>query len=86
MGEPRRLGFDTATGKTAYALTEPGGLLDGIADITALQTAAAWHVLAAAMVEGGQLSGDEAASVLAHVTEALGAVLPIAARVIDDAT
>ncbi|MGV9876284.1 hypothetical protein ACWDUG_26845 [Streptomyces cellulosae] len=79
----RRLGYDAATGKAAYALTEPGGLLDAMADVTALETAAVWHALAGAMTDGPQLSADEANFVLARVVEALGEVLPIAVRAVD---
>ncbi|MFD5657060.1 hypothetical protein [Streptomyces hirsutus] len=79
----RRLGFDAVTGKTAYARTEPGGFLDAMADVAALETAAVWHALAGAMTDGPQLSADEANFVLARVVEALGEVLPIAVRAVD---
>ncbi|CAL9506596.1 hypothetical protein [Streptomyces sp. enrichment culture] len=55
-----------------------------MSDMAALETATVWHAMAEAMVEGDQLSGDEAAFVLARVVEALGEVLPIAARVVED--
>ncbi|MGW6293012.1 hypothetical protein [Streptomyces sp. NPDC055058] len=80
----RRLGYDAATGKTAYALTEPGGFLDAMADATALETAAIWFTLAEAMTDGPELSADEANFVLKRVVEVLGEVIPIAARAVDD--
>lgn len=80
----RRLGYDAATGKTAYAVTEPGGALDKACDVFALQSATVWHSLAAAMVDGPALSADEANFVLAQVVECLGEVLPIAVRVVED--
>ncbi|WP_406350967.1 hypothetical protein OHB56_40520 [Streptomyces sp. NBC_01635] len=79
----RRLGYDAATGKTAYARTEPGGFLDAMADVAALETATVWHTLAGAMTDGPQLSADEANFVLARVVEALGEVLPIAMRAVN---
>ncbi|MFE2689836.1 hypothetical protein [Streptomyces mirabilis] len=84
MRELRRLGFDAATGKTAFALTEPGGTLDKACDMFALESATVWHTLAAAMIEGQALSADEANFVLARVVESLGEVLPIAARSVAD--
>ncbi|WP_055627999.1 hypothetical protein [Streptomyces hirsutus] len=80
----RLLGYDAVTGKTAYARTEPGGFLDAMANMAALETAAVWHTLAGAMTDGPQLSADEANFVLARVVEALGEVLPIAVRAVDD--
>ncbi|MGW0628825.1 hypothetical protein [Streptomyces sp. NPDC002758] len=80
----RRLGYDAATGKQAYALTEPGSALDKAADIFSLEAAATWYALASAMVEGPALSGEEANFVLACVVEVLGEVLPIAARTVAD--
>ncbi|MFE5190311.1 hypothetical protein [Streptomyces sp. NPDC056628] len=80
----RPLGYDAVTGKTAYARTEPGGFLDAMADVTALETAAVWHTLAGTMIGGAQLSADEANFVLARVVEALGEVLPIAVRAVGD--
>ncbi|MFD4956727.1 hypothetical protein [Streptomyces sp. NPDC058451] len=63
----RRLGYDAATGKTVYAVTEPGGLLDTMADVSALETAAVWHSLAGAMTDGRALSADSANYVLASL-------------------
>jgi hypothetical protein len=80
MRELRRLGFDAATGKAAFALTEPGGALEKACDLFALESATVWHSLASAMIEGSALSADEATAVLARVVEALGEVLPIAVR------
>ncbi|MBX4176398.1 hypothetical protein [Streptomyces geysiriensis] len=80
----RRLGYDSVSGKTAYAFTAPGGLLEGMADMSVLETATVWHALAEAMTNGTQLDADEAHFVLARVVEALGEVIPIAARVVED--
>ncbi|MCX4400640.1 hypothetical protein OG840_02205 [Streptomyces sp. NBC_01764] len=80
MSALRRLGFDAATGKPAYVLPEPGGFLDTMADVAALEAATVWHSLAETMTEGPQLSAEEANFVLARVVEALGEILPVAAR------
>ncbi|MFF8934131.1 hypothetical protein ACF08O_05175 [Streptomyces paradoxus] len=79
----RRLGYDVATGKTEYALTRPGGTLDAMADMMALETAAVWYALVDAMTDGPQLDAEEASFVLARVVEALGEVLPIAVRAVN---
>jgi hypothetical protein len=71
-------------GKAAYAVTEPGGVLEKAADVFALESATAWHCLAAAMIGGPELSADEANFVLARVVESLGEVLPLAAQCIAD--
>ncbi|MFJ3564024.1 hypothetical protein ACWIGE_07845 [Streptomyces diastaticus] len=55
-----------------------------MSDMAALETATVWHAMAEAMVQGDQLSGDEAHFVLARVVESLGEVIPIAARVVED--
>ncbi|MER5911934.1 hypothetical protein ABT124_15855 [Streptomyces sp. NPDC001982] len=80
----RALGYDMATGKQAYAVTQPGSALDKACDVVALETATMWHSLTAAMIDGPELSADEANMVLARVLEALGEVLPIAARSVAD--
>ncbi|MGW9029777.1 hypothetical protein ACWGQ5_37830 [Streptomyces sp. NPDC055722] len=80
----RRLGYDAATGKQAYAVTEPGSALDKAADTFTLEAAATWYALASAMVEGPALSADEANFILARVVESLGEVLPLAAGALAD--
>ncbi len=83
MSDALRLeGYDAVTCRTAYALTEPGGFLDTVADVTALETAAVWHALTGVMSAGPHLSADEANFVLARVVEALSEVLPIAVRAV----
>ncbi|MGW0626962.1 hypothetical protein [Streptomyces sp. NPDC002758] len=84
MDRLRPLGHDAATGKQAYAVTEPGSALDKACDVVALETATMWHALTSAMIDGPELSADEANMILARVVEALGEVLPIAARSIAD--
>ncbi|WP_369196505.1 hypothetical protein [Streptomyces djakartensis] len=78
----RQLGHDAATGKTAYARTRPGGILEAMADMTALEAAAVWYALADAMTDGPPLEADEANFVLARVVEALGDLLPVAVRAV----
>lgn len=79
----RRLGFDSDSGKPAYAVPEPGGVLETLADVAALETATVWHALAEAMVDAPEeLTADEASFVLARVVECLGEVLPIAIRAV----
>jgi hypothetical protein len=85
MSDMRNLGYDALSGKRMYALTERGSALDRACDVAALESATVWHSLASAMVDGPQLSADECNFVLARVVEALGEVLPIAARSVDDA-
>ncbi|MFK0282570.1 hypothetical protein ACIQVL_19180 [Streptomyces sp. NPDC090499] len=84
MERLRPLGYDAGTRKPAYAVTEPGGALDKACDLFALESAATWYTLASAMVEGPALSADEANFILARVVEALGEVLPIAAKAVAD--
>jgi hypothetical protein len=84
MRELRRLGYDAGAGKPAYAVTEPGGALDKACDLFALESATVWHSLTAMMIEGPALSADEANFILARVVEALGEVLPIAAKTVAD--
>lgn len=86
MQELRRLGYDSATGKTAYVVPEPGGTLEHMADMFALESATVWQSLAAALVDGPTLTADEATFVLARVVEALGEVLPIAARNVENSS
>ncbi|MFF4147373.1 hypothetical protein [Streptomyces sp. NPDC001698] len=50
---------------------------------SALESAAVWHTLARTMVDGPDLSADEANYVLARVVEVLGDVLPLAAASVD---
>ncbi|MGP4088341.1 hypothetical protein [Streptomyces sp. KR55] len=81
----RPLGFDAVTGKRAYVLPEPGGVLDKAADMFALESATVWHSLAAAMVQSPEaLPADEANFILARVVESLGEVIPIAAQAIEN--
>ncbi|CAL9530755.1 hypothetical protein SUDANB176_04047 [Streptomyces sp. enrichment culture] len=85
MDEPRRLGFDSATGKMAYALTQPGSALDRACDLTALETATLWFSLADAMAQAPEpLSADEANFVLRHVVESLGEMIQMAVRAVGD--
>jgi hypothetical protein len=82
MSELRPLPWTTDDGRPCYAVTEPGGFLDTMANVAALETATVWHALAQAMTEGPQLSADEANFVLARLVEVLGDVLPIAVRAV----
>jgi hypothetical protein len=81
---PRRMPWNRADGKPCYAVTEPGGRLEALADVATLETATIWHKLAAALVEGPDLSADEANFALAMVVEVLGDVLPVAVRAVVD--
>ncbi|MEU5366644.1 hypothetical protein ABZ354_24770 [Streptomyces sp. NPDC005925] len=81
---PRPLGYDSATGKPAYVVVEPGGRLDMAADLFALESATVWHALASEMVLGPPLTADEANFVLACVVGHLGEVLPLAARAVEN--
>lgn len=57
----RSLGVDPATGKEAYAVTRPGGVLDAFADAYALKSAAALLAVVGAVLDAGNASDAELA-------------------------
>ncbi|MFI6358870.1 hypothetical protein ACIBJF_41160 [Streptomyces sp. NPDC050743] len=83
MSELRNLGYDAVTGKRAYALTEPGGLLDTMANVTALETASVLTALVGEVLEGGKASDAELAVFVPALFESLSEVVNVAARVLD---
>ncbi len=82
---PRRLGTDPLTGKTVFALTKPGSPLDRAADVAEVEAAVALHAVVETILEAGEAIGDaERAVFLEPMTAALGKVIAIAAKHLDD--
>lgn len=69
---PRSLGVDPATGKEAFAITRPGGLLEALADAHALRSAAALAAVVGAVLEAGKASDAELAAFVRPLHAALG--------------
>ncbi|WP_181804613.1 hypothetical protein [Streptomyces shenzhenensis] len=83
---PRLLGTDPLTGKTAFAVTEPGSPLDLVADTAAIEAAVALHAVVTTILEAGDALGDaERAVFLEPVTTALGSLIAVAAKHVDRA-
>lgn len=80
MEQPRCLGIDAATGKTAYALARPGGLLERMADAHALESAAVLVALVGAVLESGQATDAELAAFVPALYEALSEVVAMVTR------
>ncbi|MFJ9813865.1 hypothetical protein ACIRU3_01090 [Streptomyces sp. NPDC101151] len=68
---PRSLGVDPATGKEAFVVTRPGGLLESLADAHALETAAVLVALVGAVLEAGEASDIELAALVRPLHAAL---------------
>ncbi|PAZ17621.1 hypothetical protein CLM62_01550 [Streptomyces sp. SA15] len=67
----RSLGVDPATGKEAFAVTRPGGLLEGLADTQALKAAAVLVTVVGAVLEVGKASDAELAAFVPPLHAAL---------------
>ena len=67
----RSLGVDPATGKEAFAVTRPGGLLEGLADTQALKAAALLVTVVGAVLEAGNASDTELAAFVRPLHAAL---------------
>ena len=67
----RSVGVDPATGKEAFVLTRPGGVLEELADAHALKAAAVLVTVVGAVLEAGRSSDAELA---AFVTNKVGHV------------
>ncbi|MEV6989120.1 hypothetical protein AB0N87_07735 [Streptomyces sp. NPDC093228] len=82
---PRLLGTDPLTGKNVFVVTEPGSPLDRFADTAEVEAAAALHAVVTTILEAGEAIGDaERAVFLEPVTTALGNVIAVAAKLIDN--
>ncbi|MEU1709867.1 hypothetical protein ABZ478_31615 [Streptomyces sp. NPDC005706] len=83
MEQLRYLGTDSASGKTAYVVAEPGGPLERLADMTALRTAAVVTALVGEILEAGNASDAELAVFVPTLYENLCGVTEVAARLLD---
>ncbi|GAA3227493.1 hypothetical protein MTQ10_17595 [Streptomyces sp. XM83C] len=68
----RCLGFHPATGKDAYAVAVPGGILDALADVRVRQAAAALHAVVGAVLEAGKATDAELAAFVPSLHAVLG--------------
>ncbi|MFE7974727.1 hypothetical protein [Streptomyces shenzhenensis] len=77
----RDLGTDPVTGKHAHAVTQPGGVLDYMADLVGLESAATLLAVVSSVLDSeGDISSDEMAVFLRPTADALREVLAIAAK------
>ncbi|MET7837502.1 hypothetical protein ABZT45_02570 [Streptomyces sp. NPDC005356] len=83
MSKARALGTDPLSGKTIYAVAEPGGALERIADETAVEAATALGAVVGAVLESGVATEAELGAFVPALYEALGEVVDVAARIID---
>ncbi|GGJ15611.1 hypothetical protein [Streptomyces brasiliensis] len=68
---PRSLGVDPATGKEAFVVARPGGFLEALADVYALETAAVLVAVVKAVLEAGEASDVELAALVRPLHAAL---------------
>ncbi|MEU7660118.1 hypothetical protein [Streptomyces lincolnensis] len=68
----RSIGVDPATGKEAFVVAEPGGFLEGLADVHALKAAAVLVAVVGAVLEVGEASDAELAAFVPSLHAALG--------------
>ncbi|MFJ9537039.1 hypothetical protein ACIRPX_07270 [Streptomyces sp. NPDC101225] len=68
---PRNLGVDPATGKVAFAIACPGGFLEALADAHTLESAAVLAAVVGAVLEAGEASDAELASLVTPLHAAL---------------
>lgn len=81
MTQPRFLGLDAETGKQVYAVPEPGGFLDHLADVTALESATAFLAVVNEVLETeDELSEAELAVFLRPAVAALTEVMSVAVK------
>jgi hypothetical protein len=67
----RSIGVDPATGKEAFVVARPGGLLEELADVHALKAAAVLVAVVGAVLEGGKSSDAELAAFVPSLHAAL---------------
>lgn len=85
MSELRDLGYDAVTGKRAYALPEPGGMLERMADHTALGTAAVLTAVIGEILAAGNAKDSELAVFVPALYESLTEVTNVATRLLESA-
>ncbi|MFF0050047.1 hypothetical protein [Streptomyces sp. NPDC005498] len=84
MTQPRFLGVDAETGKRVYAVPEPGGHLDHLADVAALEAATAFLAVVGTVLDGEEeLSEAELAVFLRPAIATLTEVMGIAVKLVD---
>jgi hypothetical protein len=67
----RSLGVDPATGKEAFVVARPGGVLEELADAHALKAAAVLVTVVGAVLDGGRASDTELAAFVPSLHAAL---------------
>ncbi|WP_200305811.1 hypothetical protein [Streptomyces adelaidensis] len=67
----RSLGVDPVSGKEAFVVGRPGGLLEGLADAQALKAAAVLVTVVGAVLEAGKASEAELAAFVPSLHAAL---------------
>lgn len=67
----RSLGLDPGTGKRSLAVTQPGGLLEELADVQALRAATVLVTVVGAVLEVGKASDAELAAFVPPLHAAL---------------
>ncbi|MEU0739125.1 hypothetical protein [Streptomyces sp. NPDC006134] len=68
---PRSIGVDPATGKEAFVVARPGGYLETLADLHALEAAAVLVAVVGAVLESGEASDVELAAFVSPLHAAL---------------
>ncbi|MFC8387687.1 hypothetical protein [Streptomyces sp. NPDC057238] len=76
------MGTDRATGKTILAVPEPGGALERMADVTALETAAVLAAIVGEILEAGNASDLELGAFVPSLHASLCEVTEVAARLL----
>lgn len=85
MAQPRFLGVDAETGKSVYAVPEPGGFLDHLADVTALEAATAFLAVVGEVLDTEEeLSEGELAVFLRPAVATLTEVMAIAVKLVGE--
>ncbi|MET7602557.1 hypothetical protein ABZS96_08480 [Streptomyces avermitilis] len=81
MTQPRFLGVDAETGKRVYAVPEPGGFLDHLADVTALEAATAFLAVVGEVLDSeDDISETELVVFLRPAVDTLTEVMGIAVK------
>jgi hypothetical protein len=82
---PRSIGVDPATGKEAFVVARPGGHLETLADMHALEAAAVLVAVVGAVLERGEASDAELAAFVSPLHAALDECVGMMADRVDRA-
>ena len=83
---PRFVGTDPASGRSILVVAEPGGALERLADVTAIEGGAALVALLGEIMETGNASDAELSAFVPTLMETLADVVGIAARLVDQSS